>query len=324
MESRPSTWGRILEKGALWTAVAFSAAALVGFATFGAHPWLLTHVPWSAPVFAVSFRLFSVGQILVAAGAIMVLLLLRAGPRWIVALVAIYLIGLVSELAGTAVGFPFGPYHYTDLLGPKWFGLVPLVIPLSWFMMAVPSWFLARRAVPGGGPATHVVLGTLILTAWDLALDPAMSYATPYWRWEVEGLYYGMPLVNLAGWLFVSALIMTSLALLRSGEWVDRLPFRWIAIFYGANVLLPLGMSAAAGLWWAVVVTLGAYGLLGISIPLRKRGSLPDEEGGRAVFGEEETGEGGRPGQEAAFGGGSGTAASRGRTVVHPERASER
>jgi uncharacterized membrane protein len=266
MKNRPAPWGRVLEGIALWGAVGFSAAALIGFATFGVHPRLLAHVPWSAPIFAVSFRLFSVGQILVAAGALVVLLMLRAPWRWVLALIALYVISLGSELSGTSVGFPFGPYHYTGLLGAKWFGLVPLVIPLSWFMMAVPSYFLARWAVPGGGATTHVILGTLILTLWDLALDPAMSYATPYWLWEVEGIYYGMPLVNLAGWLFTSALIMIALVLLGSGEWVDRLPFRWMTVFYAANVILPLGMTAAAGLWWGVVITLAGYGLLALAV----------------------------------------------------------
>ena len=43
---------------------------------------------------------------------------------------------LASELLGTGLGIPFGPYSYTSLLGPKWFELVPLLIPLSWFTMS--------------------------------------------------------------------------------------------------------------------------------------------------------------------------------------------
>lgn len=266
MERVARGWGERVEKAALWVAVGFSGAALLGFATFGVHPQLLSHFSWSVPIFAVSFRLFSLGQILVAAGAVCALLLLRAPLRWTIAFLAIYLVSLGSELSGTAVGFPFGPYHYTTLLGPKWFGLVPLVIPLSWFMMAIPSFHLALKAAPGGGSAVHILLGTVILTLWDLALDPAMSYATPYWRWEVEGAYYGMPMVNLAGWLFTSLLIMGALVLLRAKEWVGGLPTRWLAIFYGTNLILPLGMAAAAGLVWAVLITVAAYGALWIGI----------------------------------------------------------
>lgn len=32
-----------------------------------------------------------------------------------------------------------------------WFGKVPVVIPLSWFAMALPSYALAMRALPGAG-----------------------------------------------------------------------------------------------------------------------------------------------------------------------------
>ena len=67
----------------------------------------------------------------------------------------IHLTSLTSELSGTTVGLPFGPYHYTAGLGPKWFDHVPLLIPLSWFMMAVPSYAIARRlfAVSGARAA---------------------------------------------------------------------------------------------------------------------------------------------------------------------------
>jgi uncharacterized membrane protein len=277
-------WKGRLEQIALWATVGFSGAALVGFATFGMNPQLLSHFPWSVPIFAVSFRLFSIGQILVAAGAVFVLLLLRAPLRWWVAFLAVYFVSLASELSGTAIGFPFGPYHYTTFLGAKWFGLVPLVIPLSWFMMAIPSCHFALKAAPGRGPLVHILLGTVILTLWDLALDPAMSYATPYWRWEVDGAYYGMPMVNLLGWLFTSFLIMVALVLLRSRVWIEGLPTRWLGIFYGTNVVLPLGMAAAAGLVWAVVVTLAAYGALWLGIRRwRAAAELAVDAGSRRV-----------------------------------------
>lgn len=269
---RPAAVGRWLERLALWIVVVFSAASVVGFATFGLRPEILGRFPGAVPFYAVSFRLFAQGQVLVAFGALALLLLLRAPGRWLVAFAAVYLVSLGSELSGTAFGFPFGPYHYTALLGPRWFGLVPLVIPLSWFMMAVPSFHLARWVDPEGGALSRVALGTLILTAWDLALDPAMSHATFYWRWEVEGAYYGMPWVNLAGWIFTSALVMSVLVLLRSEEWITRLPGRWLAVFYATNVLLPLGMAAAAGLGWAVVATLAAYAGLG-AFAWNRRGS---------------------------------------------------
>jgi uncharacterized membrane protein len=262
----------LVERMAIWKVGLFSAAAVIGFGTFGVNPALLGHFPAASGFFALSFRLFSIGQILIAAGCLILLLVLRVRLRWVPAFVALYVISLSSELSGVAFGFPFGPYYYTPTLGARWFDLVPLVIPLSWFMMAIPSYYIAAMAVPHGGALSRIVLGALILTAWDVALDPAMSFATVYWRWEVDGAYYGMPWVNLAGWLFTSALLMIALVLLRSESWIRELPARWMIAFYSINLLLPLGMAAAAGLGWAVIATLASYlGLAVLALAWRHR-----------------------------------------------------
>ena len=42
-------------------------------------------------------------------------------------------------------------------------------------------------------------VGALVMTAWDLAMDPMMS-AGEHWIWEVEGAYFGIPLQNYWGW----------------------------------------------------------------------------------------------------------------------------
>ena len=115
----------------------------------------------------------------------------------IVALAAIYIVSLTSELLGTIYGIPFGAYSYATLLGPRWFDRVPLLIPLSWFTMSWAAWTIARRRT-GGFQA--VLLGTCLLVAWDLLLDPAMSRVTSYWIWGDKGNYYGMPWTNLLGW----------------------------------------------------------------------------------------------------------------------------
>mgnify|MGYP006145081579 CR=1 FL=1 len=49
-----------------------------------------------------------------------------------------------------------------------------------------------------------------------------------------------------------------------------RVPVRFIAIFFAINVLLPMGMNAAAGLWWAVVLPPFVLLMLLVAWPLRK------------------------------------------------------
>lgn len=71
----------------------------------------------------------------------------RLGWRWALALLAItFAVSLTLESVGVATGLVYGPYHYTPKLGPKFLGLVPLLIPVAWFMMTYPS--LVRLSSP--------------------------------------------------------------------------------------------------------------------------------------------------------------------------------
>jgi putative membrane protein len=103
-------------------------------------------------------------------------------------------------------------------------------------------------------------LGAYLLTAWDLALDPAMSYLTPYWVWEDSGPFYGMPWVNLAGWMGTGIVLMAILEALGSRRWGTRLPLSWLTAYYAVVLLMPLGMVLAAGLWWSVLAVAAALG----------------------------------------------------------------
>ncbi len=247
---------------ALATVYLVSAFSLAGFATFGRHPERLGNAPLAAAVYGWMLLLAPRVQILVAFAAIALVLARHAGVRWIPAFVGLYVLSLASELSGTTLGLPFGPYHYTAALGTRWFGHVPLLIPLSWFFMALPSYALARRRFPEPRQVVQRVLaGSLLLLTWDLCLDPAMSLVTSFWVWGTAGPYYGMPLLNLAGWYVTGLALMAALAWLRADDWLSRLSVSWQLGFYGANLLLPLGMSVVAGLRGAVVTTVIALGL---------------------------------------------------------------
>jgi putative membrane protein len=152
------------------------------------------------------------------------------------------------ELLGTATGFPFGPYRYGDSLGPKIAGLVPIVIPLSWFLMTYASLGAALRFRLGRAGTTLLTAGGLL--AWDLLMDPAMSAVFPFWIWHTGGVYYGMPLANWFGWLLTGALASLGV------QWVAG-PSRTPAItaqpmplvLYAVNGLFPLALALQAGLY---------------------------------------------------------------------------
>lgn len=113
-------------------------------------------------------------------------------------------VSLLFESVGVATGWVYGSYHYTDKLGPKFLGLVPLLIPLAWFMMSYPSLILAQRLMPDQPAAWRwrlgaAGLGALVMTAWDFPMDP-MMVAGGHWVWDQPGEYFGIPLHNYAGW----------------------------------------------------------------------------------------------------------------------------
>jgi putative membrane protein len=246
-----------IERAGLTLVYVVSALSLVGFVWFGLNPERLAAAPGAVPVYGWMLLWAPRAQILVAFTALALFLTRRTSARWLPAFGAVYLLSLLSELAGTTVGLPFGPYHYTDGLGVKWLGHVPVLIPLSWFFMALSSYAIARWRFPRS-VAPRVIAGSLVLLSWDLALDPAMSLVTSYWVWGVDGPYYGMPVLNLVGWYVTGLALMIALSALRADRWIALLPLRWLVAFYGANLLLPLGMSAAAGLWGAVAATTAA------------------------------------------------------------------
>lgn len=277
------------EHGAVGVLLLFTVAALAGYATFGLRPELLVGRPGAVAFYARSYSFFAQGQVWLAALVLALVLVRRGGVSWLWAFGAVYLISLSAELAGTTWGVPFGGYEYGLGLGPRWLDRVPVLIPVSWFLMAVPSYALARLAFPRSALGT-VAFGSVVLLAWDLALDPAMSYATRYWTWSDAGPYYGMPMLNLAGWYLTGLALMWALAALRSERWLARVPVGFLAVYYGLNLLMPLGMSVAAGLWLAVALTVAVLGVCAGVIVAR----VSSGDGGVAVS-EVAALEGGRP-----------------------------
>lgn len=293
---------KLVDRGPVTVLALFSVLAVAGYAVFGRDPSRLIGLSESAVRFySVSFGFFARGQVVLAGLVLAVWLVRRAGVSWLPAFAVVYGASLGSELLGTAFGVPFGPYSYTALLGPKWLGLVPVLIPLSWFYMAVPAYGLAARALRGegsaaplgraaaeavgrGGAAGRIVLGSLLLLAWDLSLDPAMSEVTRYWVWGEPGPYYGMPLMNLLGWYVTGVVLMAALEWLGARSWLGGASTGWLAAFYGANLILPLGMTLAAGMWGAAVATALVLGGVVVWASLRSRfhAGTRSEESGRS------------------------------------------
>ena len=101
------------------------------------------------------------------------------------------------------------PYTYTPVLGPR-LGQVPIVVPVGWFMMIYYSSVIVNLITEGKPVATITkgwwiaglaFLTALVMTAWDLTLDPYMVIQAKAWIWEDGGAYFGIPFANYLSWV---------------------------------------------------------------------------------------------------------------------------
>ena len=235
----------LLAWGLLGVQAGIVIASLAGYGIFTARPDLLMQVDPQAKFFTWAFHGFAVGNMLFGGLAVLLYALCSDRTRALIAFVAIYLVSLASELMGTGLGIPFGPYSYTSLLGPKWFDLVPLLIPLSWFTMAWACWVIARQRT---AKIPAIIFATILLVAWDLLLDPAMSKVTSYWIWGEAGNYYGMPWSNLFGWA-VTGLVL--FVILNKVEPEPRSKLSFAVSVYLVNFALPYGFCLLNQYWLA-------------------------------------------------------------------------
>ena len=269
----------------------------VAFATFLAPPapaWLLT--PANQRVAALMFQFG--GQTTVVLGALAGILHAAVRLGWRTALAifaAAFGISLGAELLGTTTGFPFGPYSYTTQLGYLIGGRVPFNIPTSWFFMLYASLAICGRLLPARDDARTrwrwAAAAALILTAWDVSMDPAMV-STTHWLWHLpdlsgasvarrvalSDLFYGMPLTNWLGWLltgFVVARVL--LTIVPPTQWAARVsPSRLPLALYAVNGVFPILVCAGRGLWWAVIFG-GAAMALPLALALRGTRALRGE-----------------------------------------------
>jgi putative membrane protein len=153
--------------------------------------------------------------------------------------VAGYLIAFASEKLSISTGFPYGWYYYIDATSHKelWVWGVPFFDSLSYVFLTYCSYSTAlfilsplatkgydlitleTRAIRSSWPA--LVLGAFLQTFLDIIIDPTSHQGHRWFLGQIygyreEGLHFGVPLSNYAGWL------LTSFLLVAAFQWIDR------------------------------------------------------------------------------------------------------
>lgn len=126
----------------------------------------------------------------------------------------------VMENLGATTGFPFGHYHFEVGTNLPHVGAIPLIVGPLWFGMGYFSWILAGTLLGATArPASKFellawpVVAALVMTQWDVVMDPPLSTIAKAWIWHDGGAHFGVPLSNYAGWLLTSWLFFQAFAI---------------------------------------------------------------------------------------------------------------
>lgn len=195
---------------------------------------------------------------------------------------AVWPLAWLAEFSSTRTGIPFGLYHYTGKTAGQELYLadVPFMDSLSFTFLAYAAfclarWTLANRQVSS---ATVALLAGLLMMLLDVVIDPLAVRGDRWFLGRIfyyaeEGVYFGVPLSNFAGWALVgTAGVGAYLAL--AGPAPRRAVGRGIALYYavlGFNLLVTLWIGewrlAAIGTMLHVAVLLGLRYLRGRAEP---------------------------------------------------------
>lgn len=106
-------------------------------------------------------------------------------------------------------GFPFGHYYYAAAMGPRILN-VPIFIMIAYFAICYTSWTVSHvvighfnKKIEGIYKFIIPITTALLMTMWDLVTDPQASTIGSTWIWKNGGDYFGVPISNFVGWVFV-------------------------------------------------------------------------------------------------------------------------
>ena len=163
---------------------------------------------------------------------------------------------------GAASGIPFGMIHFTDRLGPKLFGKLPLAMPLWWVAILVTSRETARLILQPWRRKRYygfriMGLAALLAVVVDLSLEPFAVSLKQYWIWQTTEhtlCWYSAPWANFVGWSASTVVLLgfCSPWFIRKHPWHPPSRFQ-AAIVWGLLNLYFVAGNALRSEWLAVM-----------------------------------------------------------------------
>ncbi len=136
----------------------------------------------------------------------------RVGTRCVVLAATVIAVGAgLVEAIGVLTGFPFGDYTYTDRFGWLIGGVLPLGIPLAWWVVLAGAW-VAAAPLPGARlPAARAGWAAAIAVLTDINLEHVAWKVRGYWTWypdHVGPAPAWPPVENFVAWAVLSWLLL--------------------------------------------------------------------------------------------------------------------
>lgn len=173
----------------------------------------------------------------------------RVGTRCVLLAAAIIAVGAgLVEVLGVLTGFPFGDYTYTGRFGWLIGGVLPLGIPLAWWVVLAGAWVAAGWLPGARRPAARAGWAAAIAVLTDINLEHVAWKVRGYWIWypdQAGAVPAWPPVENFIAWAVLSwVLLMAAMVAPAScrNRWMTASP-----------PLLPLAILITMNLLFIVV-----------------------------------------------------------------------
>jgi len=189
------------------------------------------------------------------------------GQNVLFAAIIAAIIGGAAHAIGAVTGVPFGPFIYTETVGPQLFHVLPWAIPFIWIIVILNSRGVARLILRPWRKTRVYGFWVIGLTAalallFDLGLEPFATRVKGFWLWgptKLEVDWHGAPVTNFLGWMLTALLIPAfSTPFLINKKPVRSSPdYHPLIVWVLFNVLFATG-AATRQLWTAAGFSVAA------------------------------------------------------------------
>ena len=140
----------------------------------------------------------------------------RGAPRAAIWLVTGTALAWLSEASSIRTGFPYGlySYHSQQFVGELQLGGVPLFASVSISCLTYFGFSAARALLDAPFDSARVLWLAALLVMWlDVVMDP-VTLAGRHWylgdlyHYAADGIHFGVPLSNYAGWFLTAFAIV--------------------------------------------------------------------------------------------------------------------